>query len=101
MHSYRALIALLGFTSSFSSQQPFDLSRRGGRSRCPRLMAILLVLIALGAVGMATAQANGSLEPTTTGPSSHESLPPQTFEVFVPYWTIEAGWRSELHLRNN
>ncbi|HXC42390.1 MAG TPA: hypothetical protein VNY51_02585 [Candidatus Dormibacteraeota bacterium] len=35
------------------------------------------------------------------GHKSHQPPPTEVFEQFIPYWTGEAGWRSELQLRNN
>jgi hypothetical protein len=67
--------------------------------RMHRLIPITLVGAAL--VGLASAQANGSPSAMSGSQKSHQPPPSQIFEQFVPYWTGEAGWRSELQLRNN
>jgi hypothetical protein len=40
-------------------------------------------------------------QPTAPQPHSHPLPEPIDQEQFIPYWTTETGWRSELQLRNN
>ncbi len=48
---------------------------------------------------------SGQVTPTTPAPTNPALLAKLTevsaFEQFAAYWTIEAGWHSELQLRNN
>jgi hypothetical protein len=64
-----------------------------------RLISITLFGYAI--VGWASAQANASPAAVSGGQKSHQPPPTEVFEQFIPYWTGEAGWRSELQLRNN
>lgn len=52
----------------------------------------LLILAVLSLYTPAVAQAS----PPSKGPA-----PPRNFEQFAVYWTAEAGWKTELLLRNN
>lgn len=62
---------------------------------------ISITLLGHAFVGWASAQVNGSPAAVSGGHKSHQPPPTEVFEQFIPYWTGEAGWRSELQLRNN
>jgi hypothetical protein len=44
------------------------------------------------------AQTQGKIHPV---PPVHIAIPPSNFEQFEVYWTEEAGWHTDLQLRNN
>lgn len=71
-----------------------------------RLSALLgcLLLACVASMSLAQSAPNATISPVTHTPASdspklHPAL--QNFEQFAVYWTDEAGWRSELQLRNN
>lgn len=67
-----------------------------------RLTHWLISITLLGTTfeGLLLAQAS-RLPAAASSQKSHQPPPTEVFEQFVPYWTGEAGWQSELQLRNN
>jgi hypothetical protein len=63
------------------------------RTAHPIFLACALTLSALSTTNLLGEQAKV--------PPQHNLPPSEAFELFIPYWTAEAGWRSELQLRNN
>ncbi len=66
-----------------------------------RTSLFLAFLVTIALANPAPGQSQNS-QPASGGSKVASHVPiPSAHEQFAPYWTTEAGWRSELQLRNN
>ena len=65
-----------------------------------RLLALFFVLFPLVAAGQSPSVSQNTGKTAGSHASAHQ-LEYKDYEQFVPYWTTEGSWLSELHLRNN
>ena len=67
--------------------------------RCRLSLAFLLCI----ASSVLAQQPSAPPQPQSNTAQPHSATPPEPVdqEQFIPYWTTETGWRSELELRNN
>jgi hypothetical protein len=69
---------------------------------CSRLLPVLCLVLAVVLLGYAPAQTPAPSASKQENPSQAVRLPvPKSQEQFIVYWTTEAGWNTELLLRNN
>jgi hypothetical protein len=69
-------------------------------STCYRLRTLAVILSVATMPSLATAQdPQNTSHPASTNNTHHLEL--KDFEQFVPYWSTEGTWHSELQLRNN
>jgi hypothetical protein len=65
----------------------------------------IVLFLCVASLSFAQSTTNATISPVTHTPPSSSSPKlhpaPQNFEQFAVYWTDEAGWHSELQLRNN
>ena len=55
----------------------------------------------MGGSGLRAQSPSTTQQGGTKAPNASRLPPVREFEQFAPYWTDEAGWRSELQMRNN
>src|SRR5271155_17605 len=64
------------------------------------LSRLLSVVVSIAIAGALSAQESSTAKPPISS-SHHKQISPSPQEQFVPYWTAEPGWHTELMLRNN
>ena len=67
-----------------------------GGAKTPR--PLLLVLLSFSVAAFSQQK---EIPPRPTAPSHPPARPNLNNEAYVPYWTLEPGWHSEIELRNN